>query len=235
MSYYHFHHFNNLNDSDYSFLWLFAVVPDEPPSPEQQALAALHCLIRHGSSSTNRHRCRTGTRCAGRLLMPAAPRRATLSTVTAIAVITAARRSRRSNGRDNSHGNGGHIDNGDHGGHCGPSRCRGRGRPCGTAWHCQPPRARRSAAAGPPVAAGPSDGRTTSRRRLASGGRRWPAGLPGSACRQSAAGGRRGSKRRSPLMRPDSEPDDRASQCCRRPFTTMPFTNDGKSQTPARW
>ena len=48
-------------------------------------------MIRHGSSSTNRHLCRT--RCAGRSLMPAAPRRATISTVMTIAVITAAWRS----------------------------------------------------------------------------------------------------------------------------------------------
>ena len=86
--------------------------------------------FRHGSSSTNRHTCRT--RCAGHSLMPAAPRRATvtISTVTTIAVITAAR---RSNGP--CRGRGGFAD---------------AGRPCGTAWHCYPPRARRLAAAGPP-------------------------------------------------------------------------------------
>ena len=43
------------------------------------------CLIRHGSSSTNRHRCRA--HCAGRSLMPAAPRRATRSTVTVITAV----------------------------------------------------------------------------------------------------------------------------------------------------
>ena len=44
-------------------------------------------MIRHhdGSSSMNRHLCRT--RCAGRSLMPAAPRRATISTVTVIRAV----------------------------------------------------------------------------------------------------------------------------------------------------
>ena len=36
--YIHFYHFVDINNSDYSFLWLFAVVPDEPPSHEQQPL-----------------------------------------------------------------------------------------------------------------------------------------------------------------------------------------------------
>ena len=36
--YHDFHHYNYLNYSDYSFPWLFAVVPDKPPSPEQQQL-----------------------------------------------------------------------------------------------------------------------------------------------------------------------------------------------------
>ena len=61
--------------------------------------------------------------------MPAAPRSATISTVTTIAVITAA-------GRSN-------------GPCCGRVRRRTAGQ-CGTAWHCQPPRARRLAAGGPP-------------------------------------------------------------------------------------
>ena len=95
-------------------------------------MSSNHCLICHGASSTNRRRCRT--RCADRSLMPAAPLRATISTVMITsAVITAARQSRRSNG--SSRGRGGFSD---------------AGRPCGTAWHCQPPRARRLAAAGPP-------------------------------------------------------------------------------------
>ena len=41
MLYNHFHHFINIMDSDYTFLWLFAAVPDEPPlqcSHEQQPL-----------------------------------------------------------------------------------------------------------------------------------------------------------------------------------------------------
>ena len=42
--------------------------------------------------------------------------------------------------------------------------------------------------------------RWTTRRRWPAGGRLWPAGLTGSACRRSAAGGQRGSKRRSSLM-----------------------------------
>ena len=102
------------------------------------------CLIRHGSSSTNRHGDTAAARavqaarsCVG--AMPAAARRATISTVTAIAVITAARRSRVSNGP--CRGRGGFAD---------------AGRPCGAAWHCQPPR--RLAVAGPPAAtAGPLD------------------------------------------------------------------------------
>ena len=177
-------------------------------------MSSNHCLIRHGSSSTNRHRCRT--RCAGRSLMPAAPRRATLSTVKAIPVITAARRSRRSNGSDNSDGNSGHIDHGDHGSHCGP--CRGCGgfadaeRPCGNTWHCQLPLARRSATADPPVAAGPPDYLPPLAPRSPAVRRR----RPPLACRiagqcLSPVGRRRGSKRRSPLMR--QELDDRASQC----------------------
>ena len=32
-------------DSDYSFLWLFAVVPDEPPSHEQQPLPDLSWFV----------------------------------------------------------------------------------------------------------------------------------------------------------------------------------------------
>ena len=117
--------------------------------PEQQ-----NCLLRHGSSTTNRHSCRT--RCGGRSLLPAAPctscRRndgnghgravaevtadpttTTIARVTAITVVTAARRSlqsRQSDGRDkkitdNIDGDKGRIDKGDHGGHCGP--CSGRG------------------------------------------------------------------------------------------------------------
>ena len=91
-------------------------------------MSSNHCLIHHGSASTNQHSC--STRCAGRSLMLAAPRHATISTVTTITVITAAR---RSNGP--CRGRGGFAD---------------AGRPCGTAWHCQPPRARRLAAASPP-------------------------------------------------------------------------------------
>ena len=41
----HFHHFINIMDSDYSFLWLFAVVPDEPPSHEQQPLPDLSWFV----------------------------------------------------------------------------------------------------------------------------------------------------------------------------------------------
>ena len=124
-----------------------------------------NCLICHGSSSTIRHRCRT--RCAGRSPMQAAPRHATISTVTAIAVITAARRSRRSNG---------------------PCRSRGgfadAGRPCGTAWHCQPlgPAGRAPLARRSPLA------RQTTSRRWPASRRRWPAGLPGSACRRTGTG-----------------------------------------------
>ena len=147
MLYNHFHHFIKINDSDCFFLWLFAVVPDEPHSHEQQPL----------------------------------PRRAMISTVTMIAVITAARQSRRFNGPCRGRG--------------GPCRGRGgfadAGRPCWTAWHCQPHRARRLAAAGPLARGSPLARRTTSRRWPAPG-RRWPAGLPGSACRLSAAGGQRG-------------------------------------------
>ena len=87
----HFHRFININDSEYdSFHWLFAVGSDEPPSQKQQPLPF--------SSSTNGHWSVRRTLCAGRSLMPAAPRRATISTVTAIAVIMAARR------RDGGHG-----------------------------------------------------------------------------------------------------------------------------------
>ena len=82
--YIHFHHFVNINNSDYSNLFLplpvypnFVVVPDEPPSHEQQPLHD-SSMNRHGSSSTNRHSCRT--RCASQTLIPAAPRRATIST-----------------------------------------------------------------------------------------------------------------------------------------------------------
>ena len=86
-------------------------------------LSSNHCLIRHGSSSTNQHSCHI--RCAGCSLIPSAPLRATIWTATAIAFITVALRSRRSNGSNNSESNCGHIDHGDHCSHCGP--CRGRG------------------------------------------------------------------------------------------------------------
>ena len=155
-------------------------------------MSSNHCLIRHGSSLTNRHRCRT--RCAGCSLMTGSPR-ATISMVTAIAVITAARRSRRSNGPRRGRGG-----------------CADAGRPCGTAWHCQPPRSRQpeSAAAGPPVAAGPLDYQTPLARRrpplarrldrqcLPPVGRRRPARVEAALFADAA-------------VRP--EPDDRASRC----------------------
>ena len=121
-------------------------------------MSSKYCLIRHGSSSTNRHRCRS--RGAGRSC-----RRATISMVTAIAVIRAALRSRRSNGL--CRGRGGFAD---------------AGRPCGTARHCQPPRALRLAAAGPPDYQ-PSLARRIARQCLPGPpvGRRWPAGLPAAA------------------------------------------------------
>ena len=135
--------------------------------------------------STNQHCCRL--RCAGRSLIPAAPRRATISTVTANR-----RRSRRSRR---------------HGGHGGPTAATiatvtaatsitgitaaiavraavaagsltpdGREGLPGTAWHCQQPR---SAAAGLPDAAGPLDYQPPLARRTTS--RRWPAGRPTAA------------------------------------------------------
>ena len=141
-------------------------------------MSSNHCLIRHGSLSTNRHRCRT--RCAGRSQMPAAPRRATISTVTAIAVITAARRSRRSKGP--CRGRGGFAD---------------AGRPCGTVWHCQPPRARRLATDGPPVTAGPPDYQPLARPRPPPARRIAKQCLPPVGRRRPAQ-----IERRSPLMPP---------------------------------
>ena len=157
-------------------------------------------MICHGSWSTNRHLC--STRCAGRSLMPAAPRRATISTVTTIAVITAARRS--------------------NGPCCGRGGFADAGRPCGTAWQCQPPRARRLAAAGPPdyqpslARPRPPLTRRTARQCLPPVGRRRPARV----------------ERRSPLMLPpplarrSCEPVQPCSHCSCPPLTTMPFTSD---------
>ena len=118
--YHYFNHINYLNYSDYSFLWLFAVVPDEPPLHEQQPLPDSSWFVVDEPTQLPHALCRPLAH-AGR---------ATISTVTTIAVITA---ERRSNGP--CCGRGGFAD---------------AGRPCGTAWHCQPPRARRLAAAGPP-------------------------------------------------------------------------------------
>ena len=100
-------------------------------------MSSNHCLIRHRSSSTNRHRCRT----RHALCRPLA-------------------QAGRAQPRDDIDGHGDHGDHGDHGGRRSNGPCRGRGgfadagRPCGTAWHCQPPRTRRLAAAGPQEAAG---------------------------------------------------------------------------------
>ena len=133
------------------------------------------CLIRHGSSSTNPHRCRA--HCAGRSLMLAAPRRATISTVTVIMAVQPTQtvratvaavllpRSRR------------------------VRRRRTAVRDC---LHCQPPRARRLAAAGPPdyqpslARPLPSLTRRIARQGLPPVGRRPPARV----------------ERRSPLMLP---------------------------------
>ena len=174
------HHFNNLNDSDYSFLWLFAVV-----SESRRACFACcsHCLIRQGSSSTNRHRCHA--------VWPARSCRATISTVTtvkAIAVITEISAEITTDPTtttvatvmisvitDES------LRHGGHGGrpplaHLLPLARWTTSRRWPAGW--QLPLARRIV-----------------RQCLRPFGRRWP----------------RGSKRRSPLMWP--EPDDRASQC----------------------
>ena len=132
--YNHFHHFIDINDSDYSFLWLLAVVPDEPPSYEQQPLRDSSSFVVDEPTPLPHALCRPLAH-AGR----AQPRNDIDG--HGIAVITAAR---RSNGP--CRGRGGFAD---------------AGWQCGTACQClalpaaSGPPVGRSCPAGLPAVAGP--------------------------------------------------------------------------------